>query len=184
MKKSFDYFKTLKDLSINVFESFSCLRDSKALNKNYLYFLASKNELSKNLIDEFVAPIERNDIYILSSCLSEEFNCVVKLCEFLNLSKTGFENSLRLICSLFNKQSEIFDFKVLLKAPQRGLGTISDLLSECKKIKKLIANETCDSIYKGNQPLVFYIIGSSCIETVSTIERTLNEICRVLINNS
>ena len=82
MKKSYDYFKTLKDLSVIVSESFSGMSDSKTINKNYLCFSAMRNELSENLIDEFVAPIERDDIYNLSFCLFEEFNSVIKFCEF------------------------------------------------------------------------------------------------------
>ena len=54
MKKSYDYFKTLKDLSVIVSESFADMRDSKAINKNYLCFSAIRNELSEKLIDEFV----------------------------------------------------------------------------------------------------------------------------------
>lgn len=184
MKKSFDYFKTLKDLSAIVCESFDCLPDSKTINKNYLCFVALRNELSENLIDEFVAPIERDDIFKLSFCLCDEFACVMKLCEFLSLSKTDFCESVGQIGDLLHNQQEVFDLKALLKTPQKAFGVVSNELLICKKIKKSILGETRDNISYHNQPLIAYVIGSSCIETVSSVENTYNEICRVLINNS
>ena len=184
MKKSYDYFKTLKDLSVIVSESFSGMSDSKTINKNYLCFSAMRNELSENLIDEFVAPIERDDIYNLSFCLFEEFNSVIKFCEFSSLLKTGFGDSIGQIGELFYKQNNFFDLKTLLKSPEKCYSVVSAELTVCRKVKKLIIGETCANICYHNQPLIFYIAGSSGIDIVSSVEATYNEICRVLINNS
>lgn len=184
MKKSYDYFKTLKDLSVIVCESFACLSDSKTVNKNYLCFSALRNELSEKLIDEFIAPIERNDIYNLTFCLYNEFGCVIKLSDFFSLSQTAFFDSLKEIGNLFYKQSEVFALKDLLKMPEKGCSCLSGELFECKKAKKIILAETSDSICSHNHPLISYAIGSSCIETVSSIETAYNEIGRVLVNNS
>lgn len=184
MKKSYDYFKTLKNLSVIISESFDYLCDSKTINKNYLCFSALRNELSENLIDEFVAPIERNDIYTLSFRLWEEFNYVIKLCEFLGLTKIAFSDSLREIGELLCRQTDVFDFKNLLKSSEKGYSLVSSELLDCKRVKKSIINGIGDSICCHNQPLICYAIGSSCIEVVSSIEATYNEICRVLINNS
>lgn len=184
MKKSYDYFKTLKDLSLIVSDSFESLNDLKTVNKNYLCFSAMRNELSENLIDEFVAPIERNDIYILSFRLWDEFNYVIKLCEFFSLTKTDFSDSIKQIGKLLFRQNHVFDFKNLLKSSEKGYNIVSSELLDCKKVKKSIVNGICDSICCHNQPLICYAIGSSCVEVVSSIEATYNEICRVLINNS
>ena len=184
MKKSYDYFKTLKELSNMLFEAFKIYCDSKALNKEYLCFSALKNELSENLINEFVAPIERNDIYKLSFCLNEEFGYVVSLCDFFNISDTNSFEYLGQIGNLFYKQSEVFDFNELLRSPQKAFKAISFQIAECKKIKKSIIAETCNVIGTQNQPLITYIIASSCVDIVSSLERTYNEIGRVLINNS
>ena len=184
MKKSYDYFKTLKELSNMLFEAYNVYCDSKALNKEYLCFSALKNELSENLINEFVAPIERNDIYKLSFCLNEEFGCVMSFSDFLGLSDTNSFEYFGQIGDLFYKQSELFDFYGLLKLPQKALKNVSLQIAECKKIKKSINAETRAIIVTQNQPLITYIIASSCVDIVSSVERTYNEIGRVLINNS
>lgn len=184
MKKSYDYFKTLKNLSDILFESFKSCYDYKVINKEYLCFSALKNELSENLINEFVAPIDRNDIFRLSFCLNEEFEFVINLCQFLNLSHAFSFEFLGQIGNLFNKQAEIFDLKALLKMPERTIQTISSLNSECKSVKKSIIAETRSIICSQNQPLINYVIASSGIDVISSIERTCGEISRVLINNN
>ena len=79
---------------------------------------------------------------------------------------------------------KFFDLKTLLKSPEKGYNAVSAELTVCRKVKKIIIGETCDNICYHNQPLIFYIAGSSGIDIVSSVEATYNEICRVLINNS
>mgnify|MGYP006974441409 CR=1 FL=1 len=113
LKKSLDYFKTLKELSNMLFEAYKFYCDSKALNKEYLCFSALKNELSENLINEFVAPIERNDIYKLSFCLSEELWQVINLFDFITLADINPLDFIGQIGDLFNKQNIVFDYKII-----------------------------------------------------------------------
>lgn len=184
MKKSYDYFKTLKNLSLILSNTISFIDDSKSVNKEYLCFLALKNELSENLINEFVAPIERNDIYKLSFCLNEEFSSIFKLCNFLDLSDADYSDSVRQIGDLFYRQDAVFDIRNLLKTPDKSLKFISNELLNCKKVKKSIIVETHNNLCSQNRTLIKYIIGSSGIDVVSSVEKTYNEVCAVLINNS
>ena len=87
MGKSYDYFKTLKDLSSCVGDAYCSVVSGKDFRKETIKFEGSKAELSERLMNEFVAPIERNDIYRLSFCLSEELAQIAQISEFILLAE-------------------------------------------------------------------------------------------------
>ena len=184
MKKSYDYFKTLKDLSEIISESFKNYNDYKNLSKDFLCFSALRNELSVNLINEFVAPIERNDIYKLSFCLNDEFERIIKLCEFVCLSDALAFSFLGQIGNLFLRQTLVFDFKNIIKSPIKALKSVTSLTVECKNLKKIIFAEMRSVISSKNQPLISYVVASSAVELINSIESAVNEVGRVLINNN
>ena len=82
MKKSYDYFKTLKLLS----ESASVISEKAILKQDFssdrIHFLAEKSDLINNLLKDFITPFERGDIFLLEESLTEE---VVSICSFQEL---------------------------------------------------------------------------------------------------
>ena len=184
MKKSYDYFKTLKDMSGCVKNSYFYAIDSKDFKKEVIQFSGNKTELSENLIDEFVAPIERNDIYKLSFCLNEELWQVIKLFDFIMLVDIGSFGFIGQIGDLFNKQSVVFSLLGDFKSTDKMMKILSESFSLCNRTKKQILNEVKSSLHSVKQPLLKYSVSCVFSELLRTVERTLCEVERVLINNS
>lgn len=183
MKKSYDYFKTLKDMSCCVRNSYFCAIDSKDFKKELIRFSGIKTELSESLIDEFVAPIERNDIYKLSFCLNEELWQVTNLSDFIKLVDIGSFGFVGQIGDLFNKQGDVFSFLGDFKSIDKTRKLLSESFSMCTGTKKQIFNEVKSSLQSAKQPLLKYSVSCGFSELLRTVEKTLCEVERVIINN-
>ena len=85
MKKSFDYFKTLKILSESVSVIYEKTLLKQDFSSNRIQFFAEKSELINNLQNEFITPLERGDIFLLEEALTEELNSVFTLQEYFDL---------------------------------------------------------------------------------------------------
>ncbi len=184
MKKSYDYFKTLKDMSCCVNGSYSCAVGSKEFKKEVIRFSGLKTELSESLMNEFVAPIERNDIYKLSFCLNEELWQVTNLYDFIMLADIGSFGFVGQIGDLFNKQNDVFSMLGDFKLTDRTMKLISESFALCNRIKKQILNEVKSSLQSAKQPLLKYSVSCSFSELIRTVEKTFCEVERVIINNS
>lgn len=185
MKKSYDYFKTLKLLS----ELLSGIYKKTLLKQDFsserIHFLAEKSELINNLQNEFITPLERGDIFFLEESLSEELDSVLSLNEYLSLVNNNFSDNLDKISIVLNHQMMIFSqlksFKSNIKLFEQCSEEIKLLNNEKKCIeKKIIDVLNC----KSEQPLVKYTAYSACLDLNRRLYKTILQIERILINNS
>lgn len=185
MKKSYDYFKTLKMLSENVSGAFTATASLGNYETFRLSFLAEKSELLNNLHNEFIAPLERGDIFLLTECLSKELNAVGSLNEFSSLFFSdcfSVSNSLN-IC--FKKQTELLAQLENIKNSSRlcdlchdGCATaLSEQIQLQRKIKIVVS---CGQ----SQPLIKYSVYAVYLDLVKCLWETFSQIERILINNS
>lgn len=184
MKKSYDYFKTLKEMSECVGESFSNAVGKKDFKKETIVFSGLKTELSENLMNEFVAPIERNDIYKLSFCLNDELRQISDLIDFIMLADTNSFSFSGQIGDLFIKQTAVFFALGDFKSAVRTVRLIRESCAGCNRVKKQIVNEAKVSLQNANAPLLNYEICCMFSELLKSVEKTFCEAERVLINNS
>ena len=185
MKKSYDYFKTLKLLS----EAVSVIYEKTLLKQDFssdrIQFPAEKSELINNLQNEFITPLERGDIFLLEECLTEELNSVFALQNFSDLIDFKDFIEFKNIEKSLKKQNLIFaqlkSFKGNLKLFEQCSEEIRHINSEKKNIEKHIVEALkC----KGEQPLVKYTAYSAFLDLNRKIYKTILEIERILLNNS
>lgn len=185
MKKSYDYFKTLKILS----ESISVIYEKTLLKQDFsterIRFFAEKSELINNLQNEFITPLERGDIFLLEECLTEEFNSISELQAFLGLlSKNELKKFDGLLMSFENQASVFFqlkNFKSNLKLFEQCTEEVKRLNIEKKNTEKAIIEAVkCQS----TQPLIKYVVNSAYLSLNRNIYKTFVETERILINNS
>lgn len=184
MGKSYDYFKTLKEMSSCVGNSYLYVIDGKKYKSETIKFEGSKSELSERLMNEFVAPIERNDIYRLSFCLNEEFVQITQISEFILLAEMNSFGFVGQIGDLFNKQDYIFSMLKDLKNREKIRKAVSENLVACHRIRKCVYNDVRASLQSARQPLIRYYVSCIFTELIKNVERTFYEIERVVINNT
>ena len=185
MKKSYDYFKTLKILS----ESVSVIYEKTLLKQDFssrrIQFFSEKSELINNLQNEFITPLERGDIFLLEESLTEELNSIFSFQEYLNLINTKDFEVLKKTEKSLKSQNLIFsqlkNYKSNLKLFEQCSEEIKGLNAEKKNIEKLIHDALkC----KTEQPLIKYAIYSAFLDLNRKLYKTIIEIERILINNS
>ena len=185
MKKSYDYFKTLKLLSELISEIYQKTLLKQDFSSDRIQFFAEKSELINKLQNEFITPLERGDIFLLAESLAEELNSVFTLQKYfdlinsdeiteLNFSKRAFKNQVRIF-------SQLKDFKSNLKLFEQCSEEIKLLNEEKKKIEdKVIKAVKCRS----EQPLIKYAVYSAFLDLNRKIYKTILQIERILIDNS
>ncbi len=185
MKRSYDYFKTLKKMNELVCGAFSCVTDSQGCESFRMSFSAEKSELINNLKNEFITPIERGDIFLLSECLSDEFRNTEGLSEyatfffdecgaFSNLLKSCLINQGEIINKLGNQKNLV---NLINPCHDGTLACDALMLKLQKKIKSIIlCNES--------QNLLKYEICVSYLDLAKSVFNTFSEIKRIIIDNS
>lgn len=158
--------------------------NDKDFKKEVIRFSGLKTELSENLMNDFVAPLERNDIYKLSFCLSEELWQVINLFDFITLADINPLDLIGQIGDLFNRQNVVFGLLENTKYPQKTLKSVSENLLFCNKVRKQVLNEVKNLLQSANQPLIRYSLCCSFLELLRALETTFCEIERVVINNN
>ncbi len=185
MKKSYDYFKTLKLLS----ESVSVIYEKTLLKQDFssdrILFFAEKSELLNNLRNEFITPLERGDIFLLEECLTDELNSVFAFQEYLNLISCKDFQELKSIEKGLKTQihiiSQLGSFKSNIKLFDQCSEETKKLNSEKKNMEKHIVDVLrC----KREQPLVKYVVYSAFLDLNRKIYNTIIQIERILIDNS
>ena len=185
MKKSYDYFKTLKILS----ELISVIYEKTLLKQDYsserISFFAEKSEFLNNLQNEFITPFERGDIFLLAESLTEELNSIFVLQEYLSLINVNNLCQLKEIQKSFKKQNLIFlqlkSFKSNIKLFELCSEEIKNINSDKKDIEKCIIEAIkC----KSEQPLIKYATYSVLLDLNQKIYKTILQIERILIDNS
>ncbi len=185
LKKSYDYFKTLKLLSETVSVIYNKTLLKQDFSSNRILFFAEKSELVYNLRNEFITPFERGDIFLLEESITGELYSIFTLQEYLSLINTKVFEELKCIENSLEKQNIIFSqlgsFKSNLKLFEQCSEELKHLNSEKKNIEKHIVNALqC----KSEQPLIKYAIYSAFLDLNRKIYKTILQIERILINNS
>ena len=180
MKSSFDYFKTLKDMSGCIGRVYSSADRPDLYKKEMLFYNSIRKELSLKLSREFVAPIERNDIYNLSSFLSREMLVLDYICQLTQYVKSNIDND---ILSYFGIQGD-----AMYRLGNRKIYT--ELIDEMHDIQSRLSVKRRDmwslfrtSFHKSDNALIRYIFFDKTIRLMDCLSDTLCEIERVVINN-
>lgn len=185
MKKSYDYFKTLKVLS----EAASVIYEKTLLKQDFssdrILFFAEKSELINNLQNEFITPLERGDIFLLEESLSEELNSIFALQEYLNLISCNDFPELKYIDKALKNQNRIFSQLGNFKSNIRLFEQCSEEIKNISAIKKNTEKHIVEALKcKSEQPLIKYALYSAFLDLNRKIYKTILQIERILINNS
>ncbi len=182
MKKSFDYFKTLKDLSQINGVIFSSVASGGDFKKHTVTFYGQRFELLQRLSDDFVAPIERNDIYNLTHNLYNQFCKIIILGDMADGSLDLPEAFLSEFRELFIVQSDLMS----------GFGKKSDytsLLKTCRQaqkqvltLKRNVASFMVSALRNSKQPLYRVVVLNGVFDFCDSISDTLCLCERVFIN--
>lgn len=184
MKKSYDYFRTLKDMSLCLREAFSLTVKGDDTGSSFVRLAGIRSELSNQLFDEFTAPFERNDIYIISARLYEEFLQINHLSDILSAVNFVLLSDLSQGELLFNKQVQVFELLGDIKHPEKTLKNISEVYSFCNRLKKESLSGLVNKLKNSHLPLLEFSVGCAYIDLLKTVSRTLWETERVVINNN
>ncbi len=184
LKKSLDYFRTLKEMSLSVGNAYSQMIKTNEFNKEIIRFSGLKWELSNNLVDEFVAPIERNDIYNLSYCLNEEIYYINKLSNILQLLDYSYLPFTESFNDAFSKQNEVFRLFCNTKNYDKTLKFINESKAVLNGLNMSVILSVKSSLRSTQQPLLQYTAISCFLELFKSIEKTIFEVERVIINNN
>ena len=184
MKKSYDYFKTLKEMSGAIGCAFKNMVRTNEFNAELIRFSGLKWELSNNLFNEFVAPIERNDIYNLSHCLSNEMYFISKLNNVVALVDIKEFSFIESVCSAFDMQNNVIDCFSDLKNPTRTLKYINETKATLNGVNTSIVLSIKNCLKSTEQPLLKYAVISGFFDIYKSIDETFSEIQRAVINNN
>ncbi len=185
MKKSYDYFKTLKILSEEVSVIFEKTTNSSDYSSAWIKFSAEKSELLNNLQNEFITPLERGDIFLLAECIADELNSVTSFEAYSAFTNKADSEYMQVLLLSLKKQNTIFSQMNSFKSNLRLFEQCSDEIKTLNKTKIAIEKNIMDAIYcKSEQPLIKYILYAVMLDLNRKIYKTLVEIERILINNS
>lgn len=186
MKKSFDYFKMLKELSEDVNNTFLKCVNNESFEKDKIAFRGAKSELINNLQDEFIAPLERGDIFILVQHLTAEINAISVMQEYLPFFQSDCQLFADELKPLFNRQTLLF-FDLSRQKDYKKLGCVCrENISSCdtvifnllRKIKNTV------SLTSNSGSLLKYSVYTSFLDVAKSLRNAFCEFERTLINNS
>lgn len=182
MKKSYDYFKTLNNMSERILDAYGIIHMPDRYKKDIIIFHGIKRELSEKLSSEFVAPIERNDIYNLSAHLVREVSSLDKLSvlysvDTRNILSQDIDDALSVQGSFFLRLSE-------KKAYGRLLSDILSTHTLTGRIKRDLLDKTKQILNIGTNILWKYTVVDCALKFIESIDDTFGELERVVINNS
>lgn len=186
MKKSFDYFKMLKELSEDVNNTFLKCVNNESFEKDKIAFRGTKSELINNLQDEFITPLERGDIFILVQYLATEINSISIMQEYLPFFQSDCQLFADELKYLFDKQTAIFfdlsrqkDYKKLGCVCREGISSCDTIIFNLlRKIKSVV------SLTSNGGALLKYSVYTSFLDVAKSLRNTFCEFERTLINNS
>jgi hypothetical protein len=168
-------------MSEHIFEAYMFICKPDKFKKDVLFFNGIRRELSEKLLLEFVAPIERNDIYNLSSHLSKEI---------------GALNQLSVFCNCNTPEILTDDIKVVLSGQSDSIGRLNERKSylslfdyivenrlKTEGIKNHIIFDTEKILKSGSNILWDFLVISSLVKFIESIEAAFCELERIVINN-
>ena len=185
LKKSFDYFKTLKKLAVCCEDTFNEVINGNKSGNQSVVFMGMKNELTDNLRKDFITPFDRGDIFVLSDCLFNQFLLLSELSGFVSVNGDDCSYICKLLSEAYNKQSIVFSLineskdntNAFSLCKEGYASVINTSVAITKKIKKCVFG--CES-----QPLYKYSVYSALLEISRSVQYTFSQTERILINNS
>lgn len=184
MKKSYDYFKTLKLLSESVSVIYEKALFKQDFSSERILFFAEKSELINNLQNDFITPLERGDIFLLEESLCEELISVFTLQERLNLVSCKNFEELKCIEKVLKTQNRIISQLVNFKSNLKLFEQCSQEIKNINAIKKNIEKHIVEAIScQSEQPLVKYVTYSALLDLNGKIQKTILQTERILIDN-
>ena len=140
--------------------------------------------MSGYLIDDFVTPFERGDIYNLSYCLYKELWQVDELYNYSSLADIGSFLYASRIGELFNKQDTVIELLFISKNNDKITKAIDDGLIFCNSIRTKIISNIKFTLKNSEQPLLAYAVNCAYLTLTESVENTFSEIERILIVKS
>lgn len=178
MKKSNDYFETLKTEARLNCDIFSNILSNKQNAVNRLDFKTEASSLALKLADEFVPPIERTDIYLLSAGLESVFVALYNLeCVFKPFGE-GFE-CLTALSEIFDGNFEAFSQLNRFKAPKKLFEITALNKRQIETMLTGVKRSSCMCASFG-EVLLFQAVS----ELLLSLLKSDFEIERVIINNN
>ena len=184
MKKSYDYSKTLKELSLCVQGAYIGAVTGSNIKSYLIKFSGLKNELSECLIDDFVTPFERGDIYNLAFCMHKELWQIDELYNYSSLADIGSFLFAGQIGDLFQKQNEIVDLLFFSKNIHKVSRVIDEGMNLCSGIKNRVLGNLKKTLRESEQPLVAYGLNCAYLTLLERIDITFSDMERILIVKS
>lgn len=184
MKKSYDYFKMLNLLSDCVNSVFLAVLENRDFDTYSITFHGVRSEINDVLRDDFITPINRGDILILSGCFSNEYMNILHFCDYRNI------NSFDCNCILDAlKHSFILQNNLLKDFSQKK--KMTDLLPLCRDgfvfitgCKNKIYKEIYNTVSRyGEQPLLKYIVYVMLLDIANSIEAFFKKTEWIIYNN-
>ncbi len=178
LKKNNDYFEMLKTEARLNCDIFSNILSNKQNAVNRLDFKTEASSLASKLADEFVPPIERTDIYLLSASLEAVFvalnslECVFKpfgeKCEYLTV-----------LSEIFGGNFEAFSQLNRFKAPKKLFEITALNKRQIETMLAGIKRSSCICVSLG-EAMFFQAVS----ELLLSLLKSDFEIERVIINNN
>ena len=183
MKKSFDYFKTLKELSRINSVVFSSVASGEDYKKHTVTFYGQRYELLERLSDDFVAPIERNEIYNLTHSLYNQF------CKIMILNDI-VDGCINLPSKFLSEFQDLFSIQSDLMWGFSKKSDYSSYLKICRQsqqqtfsLKRDFSCFRLTDLNRSKQPLHRCVVLSGVLDICDSISDTLCLCERVFINN-
>ena len=185
MKKSFDYFKTFKIITENLNSIYKLSVTSQDYSKQYFIFLAIKNEILDNLKNDFITPIERGDIFILSDIFSREICCISAIYEYSEFTWLEIEDIKLNIQKLLDFQEKIFQKMYFEKTNSNLINLCNDAYALSLKLHKDMYKKIKNTVI-GNceKPLLRYSVYVNYLNFTEVLSNIFSETGRIILNNS
>lgn len=180
MRKNSGYFEMLKSAADINCDILNNILENKQNGTNKLDFKALKNELFFKILDEFVPPIERTDIYSLFSHIELIHISLCKV-EAFNKSRE-FQGFLEYIGSLKKPLSDFSD-SILLISSVKSPKKLADVVSCNKKLLEINFVGLYRKLALGNSFTEISFFKTLC-ELVEALFTADTEIEKIIINNN
>ena len=184
MKKSYDYFKTLKEMSLAVCSSYGKMTLNQDFNSEVIKFSGLKWELSDNLLSDFVAPIERNDIYNLALCLSEELYYVSKLSKLACAYSFSRFNFIESITGVLRKQATSLYALRDSKNSKKLFREINEMKATLNGVNSSIILLLRNNLNEAEKNAIDYVVADCFFDIYKSIDHTFSQVQKAIINNN
>ncbi len=171
-------------MSSAVGDAYGKMLTTNEFNKQLISFSGLKWELSNNLLNEFVTPIERSDIYNLASSLGEELYFISKLNNIITLVDVKEFSFAESISSVFSRQTEIFGKLYDSKNTLKILKELNEAKATLNGVNASVILSVKSCLKTTSQPLLKYAVVSGFFDIYKSIDQTFSELQKTIINNN